>query len=205
MAVSPDNQTHRELEAEVTEYLEGRGFSCASLTYHDHLPQAMQDRIRRLYTPASLYVRHRADRLAVHGLLPVVFEWEAKTHETKAGGLHDCCIDAIPFLGHVVLSRNLGVHCLFCYRDQGDGRDYDVGFWSHHRPALREFRLPPQREAQQEKYYRELIARHFPQTPLRACGTTAGSGDPFAVIDEAEVALLPNWRALVGERIGRVS
>jgi len=96
MQITPENQAHEKLEQDAKDFLSELGFLTDEATYHTVMNLEVKDRLSRIYTPTSLYLRGRADRIAVHKSLPLVFEWEAKTHESR--NLHDNAVGGIAIM-----------------------------------------------------------------------------------------------------------
>jgi len=187
---------HATFEIEIAGHLSACGFLLGEATYHEVMPDAVRQRLVAIYDPTSLYVRGRADRVAVHGTHPVVFEWEAKTHSSRRG--HDCMVELLPMLHH--LSRAaLGVRCLYAYRDAEIG--VDGGFWIHDLPPVRAVYLTPRFDAELRALALPQIKRYMPSAQVCEINRTLGSGDPFMVIDESVARTLTDWRQLVDDEL----
>jgi hypothetical protein len=117
---------HDRLEADVKDFLTNEGFLTASATYHDVYDEPMVEILQTRYSPTALYIRGRADRVAVHSGLPIEFEYECKTNSGKHRNM---AVEALPWLHH--LSKvSLGVRCLYVYRDTV--ASMDRGVWIGH-------------------------------------------------------------------------
>ena len=190
MNITPEStHKHTELEAEVTEYLIDEGFLVAQAPYHTTMDDKMVKALQNLYTPTSMYVRSRADRIAVRERPPLVFEWEAKTHASSYR--HDCTIELYPVIAHILKAR-LDVRCLYIYRDPWKG--YDFGFWIRELPEVRAIMIPDRWDDAWTSWYMSYCKRFFPKTPIRTGMRTRGSGDPFLIIDESIIKELPHWK-----------
>jgi hypothetical protein len=192
LAILPSHQPHKNLEIEVGEFLESRGFYLSSSTYHDVMPDEISERLSRIYTPTSLYVRGRADKLAIHKTKNLVFEWEAKTH----GGspFHNMALEVMPFIHHLTRAQH-HVKCLYCYRDPEMG--YECGFWIHDHPQIKAIKLPRRWNGGLRRWFIEQFELFLPHVPVNDCKGTGGSDDPFLVIHEYYAKHLPDWRDLV--------
>lgn len=191
MSFAAREQHHSPFEQDIETYLREQGFLLASATYHDVMPPEIAAILRRRTSPTATYLRHRADRIAVHPTLEVEFEWEAKTHTNPR--LHDCCIDADQLVEYAT-KVDRGILCLFCYRDATVGPPMEVGFWMHHMPPLREVRLPDRWTGEAREQKAEAIRLWLGYEPRPSRTPATGSGDPFGIIDCRELAQLPDWR-----------
>lgn len=186
---------HDQLETDVAAYLAQAGYLTGDATYHNVMPHSIKARLTTLYDPTSLYVRYRADRVAVHTTDPVVFQWEAKTHKTR--NMHDLTIALAPLVFHLANAER-GVRCLYVYRDAERG--YEAGFWAQRGmlPTVREIVWPDNHRREFTPYVNEMQMELG--VPVRNIGRTAGSGEPFVVVDEQVVRYLPDWRLLIDEQ-----
>lgn len=198
MAIMPSILSHKTLETDIAEYLDRKGFWVGAATYHEVLPDNIKRRLSAIYTPTALYLRGRADRIAVHKTGDVVIEWEAKTH--TSGQRHDMTLEALPLCHHMD-NANLGVICLYVYRDTDCG--YECGFWTEQLNTrdvpVRVIMIPGRWNADQRAWYRKQFARVLPGVQIVDTGRNAGTGDPFLIIDESVVRGLPDWRCLIDE------
>jgi hypothetical protein len=190
------HQGHDRCEQDVIQYLQSLGFLLGEATYHEVMEKVAKDRLASIYSPTSLYIRGRADRIAVHQTKPIVFEWEAKTH--NPGPYHDMLIELLPILHHLKRAE-LGVRCLYVYNDYEKG--YDVGFWTNGMPTVRQVYLTPRFTPELKGVVDNAIAEYFPHTTVRQTTGTKGSNDPFLIVDESTVRSLPNWKTLVEEEL----
>ena len=192
MSFSQRNQTHEAFEGEVASWIASRGFLIAEATYHAVMPLKVADVVRRRETATARYLRHRADRIAVHPTLPIEFEWEAKTHGSAAG--HNMAIDAEQWV-QFAMHASLGVRCLLCYQDAS--ADLDRGFWFHNLPPVNRVLLPDRWQGDIRLQMKQAIIRWIGVEPTD-CGPIGGSNDPLIIVDEAVIRALPDWRALIG-------
>ncbi len=189
--INPDNKEHSRLELDVSNFLESNGFYVTSATYHDVFDSHIAKRLAEIYTPTGLYVRGRADRLAIHKYKNIVFEWEAKTHTSAR--LHDMTIEALPLCHHIAKSR-LGVECIYIYRDSYI--DLERAFAVTNLPAIREVLIPNRWSIDKIEWF-ESMFNIFIESRTRRINSSRGSGDPFAIISKKTVQLLPGWKDLI--------
>jgi len=195
--IKPGHKPHTQLEDDVTAHLEHLGCLVDSAPYHDKMNPRIVQILQNTYAPTALYLRSRADRIAIHPRHRVVFEWEAKTHNSSK--YHDCCIEALPVCVHLALVH-LGVKCLYVYRDPQRG--YDTGFWVSNLSLIRAILIPtPRWTAKQIEWFQQQFAVYFPNTPISKIGKTLGTDDPFLIIDESEIMQMPHWKKLIESEI----
>lgn len=194
---SVDDPIHARLVQDVSDYLEGMDYLLGEGTYHEAMPAAMRQRLSRLFTPTSLYVRGRADRTAAHKSADICFLWEAKTNP---GRHENVVIEALPLLHHVTLSRAADVDCLYVYRDLGDG--FDGGFWSSKVPTIQKILIPDKWGIDLDLFFRRTFRRCFPDVDIRdSRHNSSGSGDPFIVIEKAvrDKEMFDDWKREVSD------
>lgn len=191
LRITPDNINHKNLEKIATDYLISRNYATTSVTYHDVMPLDIQRRLSRLFTFTSLYIRGRADRLAIHNNKPIVFEWDVKTNINSR--YEDLTIEIYPLIHHIIKSW-VNVRCLYICSINGK----EGGFWVDELPVIREIRIP------ENNNWKQLVPQLtnitnwiFPNTKLINPSPSRGSGDPFAIIDKTEVSKFTDWRLLI--------
>lgn len=192
MDISPSNRAHQALEKDVEQALSALGFLIASATYHSVLPSEVKDRLQNTYTSTALYLRGRADRIAIHKELPLVFEWEAKTHSSTLW--HDMTIEALPLCHHLAEAQ-LGVRCLYAYRNPY--KKHNVGFWISDMPPIREIKIPIRWTEATQEWFAQQFRRFMPQVPISILENCRGSRDPFVIIDQSEIEKMPHWNMLI--------
>lgn len=192
--ITPDYAPHVTLEREVNELLESLGYYHAAATYHEVLSAELQSRLKVVYSLASIYIRTRADCIAIHKSLPLVFELDAKTHKSQR--YRDITVELIPFLHHIYKS-SLGVPCLYCYWNPV--HEQTCGFWFADLPMVREVRITSRCERFRSRLTKacDELLPGVPLIPQRS--TTDGSDDAFLVIDGKTVDRLPSWRDLIND------
>lgn len=195
-SITPDFAPHLDLEQSVTDYLQSLGFLCSSLTYHDSLPETIVCLLKSRYSPTSLYLRGRADRIAIHTKLPIEFEYELKTHASKIQ--NDLTLEALPLIHHISKGK-LGVKCLYIYRNPS--KWIERGFWVHDLPTIDSFYIPNRWNPIQTSWYESIVTVSlYPRNIKIIKGVyVGGSGDPFFVIKEIEVAKLHPWQNLIAD------
>jgi hypothetical protein len=151
------------------------------------MEQRAADKLRFTFSPTALCIRANADRIAAHPDDGMAFYYEA-----KAGTGNDICIEALPLADHICHAQR-GVLCLYCSFDK---LNVDRGFWTHTVPPLRTLFIPIQRDPRLLDWYEEILPPLFPGVDIVSLGRTAGSNDPFVVIDASVVADLPSWQEL---------
>lgn len=190
---SVNNPNHQKLEREVKDYLTALGFLTHEATYHATMDKGLRTIISRRFTPTALYLRARADRMAIHPSKETEFEFECKTHDTK--DRHDMLVEMLPIILHRRKSE-LGIRCLYCYRDIYNG--YDKGFWIDEMPPIRFIGIPKANTTNHLwDWFAELAALHFPGVTAAHTRHRRGSGDPYIIVDESEIQKLSHWCDLI--------
>lgn len=193
MNITPENTIeHSQLETDATEYLTAAGFVVAEAPYHATMAEEDVEALQQTVTPTALYIRSRADRIAIRQSPPLVFEWEAKTHTTNKR--HDCTLEALPVAIHL-LKAQLDIRCLYVYRDPYKG--YEVGFWIHDFPEVRVIMIPDRWGDAWTAWFQGVFSNFFPGVKIVDRIKTRGSGDPFLIIDESIIRELPGWTDLI--------
>lgn len=188
----PDMKFHNQFEQKIADWLDGQGFSTFQVPYHEYMDEMTSRVLASRWSPTALYLRGRADRVAIHRSLPVEFEWEAKTHENAK--YQDITLEVLPLIYHRIKAE-MGVKCLYVCLDRHLQRQN--GFWVHELPFIRTVYLPSRnRDISLTEYYKAIIESHFPSR-LKETGPTGGSGDPYAVISAQVARNLPHWQSLV--------
>lgn len=169
----------------ITTYLEELNFLVDEATYHEVMKEETRERLRVLYTPTSLYIRGRADRIAVHKVVRLCIMWEAKTNN---GNYRNMAMEALPIVNHL----KTGVRCLYLYWDVVDG--FEGGFWVNELPPIDRILLPNRWDAGMVKYFGAEFDRWLPGVPVVPTGRNSGSGTPFIIIKRADRDVLFDWR-----------
>ncbi len=193
----PDMKLHNEVEKKVCKHLESLGFVSVSMTYHEILPQEIQEALKRNPSPTALYIRTRADRVAFHLDQSVVFEWEYKSHESSR--YKDITLEALPLMHHIKKAE-LGVRILYIHYD----KEKIQSFWVDHMPAIRELWIP--RVEKNDGIRSALLSchqRYFPDAKVVAREAAGGSNDPFVIIDSSVKDTLPTARELISELLDK--
>ena len=194
-SINPGNRDHAQLEDDVRQYLNALNYYTTEATYHSVMPEHICNRLSRIFTLGALYLRGRADRVAIHKTKDIVFEWEAKTHTNRK--YTDITIELLPLLHHVNKS-SLGARCLYVCRDTHLGRN--CGFWAHETPRIREMHfINGKLSAKIERYIKKITQELLPETMVRNLSRNIGSGDPYIIIDSRIADKLPHWKDLISE------
>lgn len=187
MRISPDDPSHARAQAAVDRWLEHAGFRLTSATYHETWPDDMIEIVKGRYSLTALYLRARADRVAIHRQWPVEFEYEIKTFPTDPK--MNLAIEALPLL-HAVRRAELGVRTLYaCLNDAGE----ECGFWCDDVPPVWKTHIPANAKPCPDCYVDVLSWFGEPELLPRV----RGSGDPYVLIRRADALRLPSWRAQV--------
>jgi hypothetical protein len=188
-----DNNAHAWFENRLIERLESMGFAVSSAAYHEILSDKAQSQLSRNYSAGGLYLRLRADRIAIRD--DMAFEFEPKTHENHK--YCDMTIEALQLMHHVN-KLSLGVDCLYAYYNPNEA--LAVGFWVSELPPIRGAYIP-----ENTPYWQDAVTvvreQGFPllSVDFKTSGPTGGSGDPFLIIDHAEVRKLRNLKDILDD------
>jgi hypothetical protein len=184
--VSPDDPHHAALETEVIAFAEAHGWAVGSATYHTVMPEAVKIALSRCYDPSALYVRGRADRVAVKGQHCRLFE-----AKTNSGRHLRASIEAGPICHYI----STGIPCLYIYRDVKDG--FEAAFWTTAMPCIDVVFLPELWTPPLQRYFQTQFRRVWPHVDIAPLPRTNGSNDPFVVIRRDALAeRLVDWRAM---------
>jgi hypothetical protein len=204
--ITPDHEPHEKLLRDVQAWLHERGFAFSSLAYHDVLKDAqpaLADRIARMWDATAIVMRHRPDRIAVHGQLPLAFWWEGKTKGKFAPSSEAIYVDLCTLIA--TYHRDPDLRTLFVHRNQHSG--LEVGFWASDVPDL-----GARVKISRAKWGDSTIAGWYARQARYIFGknvsigdhTGGGSGDPFVVIPHGQVVGLRHWTTLVEEAMQEV-
>lgn len=187
---SVSDPIHARIELEVSTYLKQKGYSVHSQTYHDIFPEVIVKALIDRWSAAALYIRARADRLAIHPIIDSQFEFEA-----KSGGGPDLCLEVSPLLDHIGKWRNSGIDCLYAFESGAASG----GFWASSPPSIRVIMQPrcTRYDTKALDRLRQKCAAYFPTVNYRIIEKSNGSGDPFCVIDKLNAVNLSSWRVLI--------
>ncbi|MFH0938262.1 MAG: hypothetical protein V1899_03140 [Planctomycetota bacterium] len=184
--IDPSFEPHAKLEDIAVNYIQACGYSIHAQTYHETLPQTIQDLLIKSHSISALYVRGRADRLAIGRNR--IFEFEIKTHSSKQ--YSDLSLEVLPLLIH--LQKRRFIDCLYVCRVNSQ----EFGFWVSRLPKIRTIFIPPVRKNEFVASLVEEFAVRNEVTDLNRRSAN-GSCDPFVIIDKSVVASLCDWRNLV--------
>lgn len=191
--ITPGYEPHAQLEERIESYLKGQGFFVDSLTYHDRLPEEVVRILQYRNTPTALYLRGKADRIAIHPKYEIEFEWETKTHENSK--YRDLTIECLPLVFHILRSP-LGVRCLYACAIPHISKEF--GFWIHEFPPVREIHIPSRWELDTREWFKAIFRVHFPTVFIRDVRWNRRfSGDPYLIIDKSELTNCSHWHELI--------
>lgn len=194
---------HEKFQNRAAEELAEMGFMVEASPYHDTFNRAFVKRLAEIYSPTALHARSRADRLAVHKTLPLVFEWEAKTNvPDKPNGekYANFAIEALPLAEHALLGKMLDVRCLYiCEHHREDLGER--GFWASMPPKFWRADMPNRWSDDWQRAIGGLINNALPGIGFSERVWYGGSGDPFVLIDPTAYSTLPDWRQLVEDQV----
>jgi hypothetical protein len=171
-----NNPDHVQLEADVAELLGELGYLTDSATYHTVMRKEVQDLLKFCNTPTGLYIRGRADRIAIHKHATLCFIWEAKTRRDST--YEDVLIEALPLAHHV----RSGIRCLYVFRHCGRGLEYEGAFWTDNLPPINQIIIPTRWGDEYMDYFRSVFSGVFPTVPIQERQKTRGSDDPYVII-----------------------
>jgi hypothetical protein len=142
--------------------------------------------LSRCYDAAALYVRGRADRVAVKGPRCILFE-----AKTNAGKWPRASIEALPLVHYI----RLGMPCLYIYRDMKDG--FEASFWTTDMPTIDVVLIPHRWPSAIGAFFTTQFRSVWPDVEIASLPGTNGSGDPFVCITrESLIAKAVEWRRI---------
>jgi hypothetical protein len=153
-----------------------------------------------MYDQTSLYLRARADRVAIHKTACLSFEWECKATPTTSP-YANVSIEALPLINHLRKSEG-GILCAYMIRDKSRR---DRGFWvdRHYMPRPFKAYVPNRFSRDQRNYFIQQIRQSFGRIELEEI-QVRGSGDPFLLFSEREIVALKDWRTVINEQLAKV-
>jgi hypothetical protein len=188
---------HDQFYEFVRSYLNDNGYEAVSSTYHEHWGTMAQRLIKDKYDPTSLYVRFRADNVAISHDSKRTFQWDAKTNQSPQ--YENMSLELLPLIIHKVIWEQLAVDTLYCYYDFT--RKKHSGFWMHNFPLISRIIVPSDRQkSPHSEWLKALIEKQFPNIPMTFSYSVKGSGTPFVLIPAETVKHLPDWKDLVKEQ-----
>lgn len=178
---------HTKFEAEVNAWFKSEGFQVSELTYHRHMETSVKNLLATIYDPTALYIRTRADRVAMRGRH--CFEYEVKTR-FRADPC-DFLIEFFPFWVHYTLWSTFGINCLYVCRLNG----VEKGFWADDPTIIETVMIPSKWSGYNGGYFESLMAEH--KLKHVGCYSTRGSDDPFIIIPRDRFGSFHDWKAEV--------
>lgn len=185
MIINPEFKPHKELEKIAVEYLQNKGYCVKAQTYHETMDNDAVKMLQRNYSITSLYIRARADRMAIRQ--DAIFEFEVKTHFSKSH--NDLVIEILPLMIHE--SKSKFIKCL--YVCEVNNRQF--GFFADNIPTIKRALIP---DTQNNKHISKIVTawEKLRAVPI-STNTTGGSNDPCIIISEKEINKLSDWRLLI--------
>ena len=194
LKVSPNDPNHAKLQEDVVKFLTDKGFWITEDTHHTTMPSPLVHRLSEINTPTSLYIRTRADLVAVHHSLNLVIQVEVKT---RCGKSPNVAIEAIPLMFHREMS-SVAVDTLYIYRDPID--PWEFGFWVKEMPTPDALFVPKKWNHRMYQYVTALSRSRFPVVKIVE-SDVEGSGDPYYLWKRDWLKDQVDWRVLIDERI----
>lgn len=179
------NKYHEIFMLEVNNYLKEQGFTTENLSYHDNSSHSIIQMLQHSKTQTADYLRHRADRFAIHKDYTKIF-----IYDIKSGKGNDFMVDIEQLLQYKSVVENQYINFLYFYHNIK--YDYSVAFSM--KDALNNIRdiwVPSVNGNTKKEWIKEYIntkkkiyKKAFPDIPIRYIYKTKGSGDPFCVIPQ---------------------
>jgi hypothetical protein len=183
---NPNDPHHAALEAEIIACATTYAWVVGSATYHTVMADPVVLALQRCWDPAALYIRGRADRVAVKDQRCVLFE-----AKTNSGCWPRGAFEALPIRHYI----RVGVPCLYVYRDMKDG--FEAAFWTTAMPAIDVIFLPDQWAPSLLRYFRDRFQEMWPDVEVLHIPAVNGSNDPYLVLSRASMqAVGVDWRAV---------
>ena len=176
----------------------------ASIAYHEVWSEATRALLASRFDFTSLYLRSRADRIAIHRSAHLTFEWECKCMPNTSER-RNLAVEALPLITHFLLNTHFGVNCLYVCKDSA-GVYGERGFWTEvgYLPKIEVIHIPRRWKLNRRNGFRAIFKEELPGISVRDVDHRSGSGDPYALISEATFASLLDWRDLVKDYLNEV-
>jgi hypothetical protein len=214
VSTKPLDKRHDAFVAEIEAYSASLGCSFqGNPAYHDRLPSDQADRLKFDYSAAGLAERLRCDKRIMNPVSGEHMPTEAKTSYRPTGPAK-YLFEAYQLALHKAMRDG----CLYAIRKVCGSDSRDCGFRVSECfgvNEIAEIRIPvliwrngscvsrSAGECQDSAdFYRHAFSHWFPGVRVGLTNTSEcckGSGDPYAVMDDAFVASLSDWRSLVYE------
>jgi hypothetical protein len=191
----PDAKYHTWLEKNAADYLVSKDFYVGAAPYHAVCEEDMAERLQEIFTLDALYLRGRADRIAVHKTQPIAFELEVKSLWDKRSG-SNFTVEALPLLRHRKNCELLDLGCLYiCYHPR---YECHFGFWACDLPPIAKVDIPRRQEYEPIK---PQLMEWFSTfgAEIRIKKRWKGSGDPYIIIRRSDFVELPHWKILIDD------
>jgi hypothetical protein len=185
--ITPDYEPHAKLENVAVEFLGQLGYDIFQQTYHESFPRKVIELLQRNFSVASLYIRSRADRVAISQIRQ--FEFEIKTHFNPK--YNDLTIELFPFLMH--RNKRDFIDCIYICQVH----KHEFGFWVSDPPAPKRIIVPPIPKNEKVKVFIDEHKRFFGNTPISYDRKMNGSNDPCVIFGHEQIKHLNHWQELL--------
>jgi hypothetical protein len=207
------NKNHDVLEKEIDKKMQDNGYLGIAMAYHDILPDDIKKIITKNYSPTSIDIRTRNDRVYVRTDGKDVIFAEMKTHVSLK--YNDCCLELDPFVRHLLASW-VGTECIYIYRNPNQHDNTTRSFYVNddaknmvskiYIPQLE--RLGEDENKKRNEHYMQIANRFFhgihvflsPHIPKG----DERSGDPYLVIHSEVINRCKSFEELFSERLERL-
>lgn len=193
MNISPNDSNHSTLENDVKNFLISRGYYIASATYHDVMDRTVVRRLTEIYTPNSLYVRSRSDKVAVHREKDIVLEYDPKT---AIKNKPYATFEVYPICQNAA-AKYIFKDCLYIYRDKFN--DIEVGIWIEEliKLPISVIIIPSIRwNEEKQEMFRGIFELILPNTRIHIApkDRNYGTNDPFLTVDNRFISKFQHWK-----------
>lgn len=174
-----NNADHRKLITDALEYLGARQYYTSDeSTYHEILPEEQQRLLQKDYDPTAMYVRSRADRLAVHPVPGRTTYFDAKSSRYD-GPTPYAFIELVPLMFHEIAAKH-GVRCLYIFRRYTGSTFIDYGWWSGLLPRIIDIKFPCDSRRTDASWVNTMASTVFSEVSQSTAPFMRGSGTPYA-------------------------
>lgn len=157
-----------------------------STAYHDAMPAQSCRALQACNDPASLLVRTRADRIAVHGVAAFSFFLEIKTGMSKVG--QDHMPEMLPLCAHRTDSRFFGAKTVYVYRNTLSG--FETCYLADDSMPMPSAILIGKQKIAMREVVQRWAKPWWPNIPIYPCNMP-NSGDPCLRIPERNLTRKP--------------
>lgn len=186
---------HDGLMEEFKDHLKKKGYLWYEADYGSIAGDDCKDTLRKRTAPSSVFLRTRADRIAVRH--DCEFEFDAKT---KQNAYDDIAIEALPLIHHSLIFSYFALRCIYAFR-WIQRECPDVGFFVDMEfcSLVDTVWIFTWRDdmAQVNEWMRQAQPTFFPNAEVRELRGCRGSGDPMAIVSAHKARKMPHWERLV--------